>query len=138
MTPCRECGQTVSENAWSCPHCGAPQPARAEWTGWGYEYKSPVVIAGLPLIHISFKYRANRVPVVAKGIIAIGQFGCGIVTIAQFGVGVFTVAQAAVAGFALAQAAIAYSLVAQIGLYLHEGRGQIVVSLAHLLGFGGR
>jgi hypothetical protein len=136
MTPCRECGHSVSENAWSCPQCGAPQPARAEWNGWGYEYKSPVVIAGLPLIHISFKYRANRVPVVAKGIIAIGQFGCGIVTIAQFGVGVFTVAQVAVAGYALAQAAVAYSLVAQIGLYLHEGHGQVVANLGHLLGFG--
>ncbi len=31
-------------------------------------------IGDLPLLHMSFKYRANRTPVVAKGINAIGQF----------------------------------------------------------------
>jgi hypothetical protein len=138
MKPCRECQHTVSEDAWACPQCGAPYPARDQWDGWGYEYKSPIVIAGLPLIHVSFKYRPNRVPVVAKGIIAIGQFGCGIVTIAQFGVGVFTVAQFAVAGWALAQFAAAYSLVAQMGVYLHDGRGQLVRSAADLVALVGR
>jgi hypothetical protein len=96
------------------------------------------VIAGLPLIHVSFKYRANRMPVVAKGIVAIGQFGCGVVTIAQFGVGIFTVAQFAVAGYALAQFAAAYSLIAQVGVYLHDGRGQLVRNLADLTGMGRR
>ncbi len=43
-------------------------------------------------------------PVVAKGIIAVGQF------------------------------AAAYSLIAQIGIYLHEGRGQLVKSVAEIIG----
>ncbi len=133
MKPCRECAHTVSDLAWSCPNCGAPYPARPQWDGWGYEYKSPVEIAGLPLIHVSFKYRANRVPVVARGIIAIGQFGCGVVTIAQFGLGVVMVGQFAVAGFAVAQFALAYSLIAQAGIFLHEGHGQLVRSLTDLL-----
>lgn len=29
VQPCRECGQTVSTEATSCPHCGAPAPAGA-------------------------------------------------------------------------------------------------------------
>ncbi len=37
-------------------------------------------------------------PVVAKGIIAIGQFGCGVVTIAQFGIGLVAAGQFALAG----------------------------------------
>jgi hypothetical protein len=35
---------------------------------------------------------------------------------------------------ALAQFAFAYSLIAQIGIYIHEGHGQIVKSLSELLG----
>ncbi len=134
MKPCRGCRREISEDAIACPHCGAPFPARARWDGWGYEYKSETRLFGLPLVHISFKYRPNRVPVVAKGIVAIGQFACGVVTIAQFGVGVFTIAQFAIAGFALAQFAAAYSLIAQFGLYIHEGHAQFMRSVPQLLG----
>jgi hypothetical protein len=134
MKPCRECQREVSEQALACPQCGAPYPARASWDGWGYEYKSQVTIAGLPLVHISFKYRPNRTPVVARGIIAIGQFGCGVVCISQFGVGVLCVGQFTVAGLALGQFGAAYSLIAQFGVYVAEGHGQFVVRLSELLG----
>jgi len=100
-----------------CPHCGAPYPAKENWDGWGFEYKSKATIAGLPLLHISFKYKPNRVPVPAKGIIAIGQFACGVFTLSQFGVGL----------------AVAYKLIAQIGIYINEGHGQIVRSFAEIL-----
>ncbi len=133
MKPCRECRHEISDQALSCPHCGAPFPARDKWDGWGYEYKSKATLFGLPLVHISFKYRTNRAPVVAKGIIAIGQFGYGVFTIAQFGIGLVSICQFTIAGFALAQFAFAYSLIAQIGLYIHEGRGQLVKSLSDLL-----
>jgi hypothetical protein len=88
----------------------------------------------MPIVHISFKYRPNRMPVPAKGIIAIGQFACGVVTISQFGIGLVSVSQFTVAGFALAQFAVAYSMIAQIGLYLHEGHGQFVKNVMELLG----
>ena len=38
-----------------------------------------------------------------------------------------------IAGFALAQMAIAYCLIAQIGIFLHQGRGQLVWSLADII-----
>ena len=134
MNNCRDCRHEVSEQALACPHCGAPYPAKEKWDGWGFEYKSETELLGLPLIHVSFKYRPNRRPVVAKGVIAIGQFACGIFTLSQFGVGVVSVSQFTVAGFALAQFALAYSLVAQMGLYLHEGHGQLVRNLIDLFG----
>lgn len=133
MKTCRDCRHEVSEQAFACPHCGAPYPAREKWDGWGFEYKSKAELMGLPLVHISFKYRANRRPVPAVGVIAIGQFACGIVAVSQFGVGVVSVSQFTVAGFALAQFALAYSLVAQMGLYVHEGHGQIVLSILQAL-----
>ncbi len=133
MKPCRACGHTVSEEAISCPNCGAPYPAREKWDGWGFEYKSAATLFGLPLLHISFKYRANRMPVPAKGIIAIGQFAAGGLTISQFGAGVFSISQFTVAGFALAQFGLAYSLMAQVGLFIHEGHGQLVRSVAEII-----
>ena len=134
MKNCRECQREISENAMSCPHCGAPYPAKEKWAGWGFEYKSKTTIAGLPLLHVSFKYKPNRVPVPAKGIIAIGQFACGVFTLSQFGIGVISISQFTIAGYALAQFAFAYSLIAQIGIYINEGYGQFVKSLSELMG----
>lgn len=134
MTSCRECNHQVSEQAVACPGCGAPYPAREHWDGYGFEYKSQAAFLGLPLLHISFKYRPNRTPVVAKGVIAVGQFGAGIINISQFGIGVISLSQFTIAGYALAQFALAYSCIAQFGLYLDRGYGQVVVQLADLLG----
>ena len=133
MKPCRECGREVSEQAVSCPGCGAPYPARAHFDGWGFEYRSKAQWMGLPWLHVSFKYRPNRVPVPAKGIVAIGQFACGVVTLSQFGIGVVSISQFTVAVYALAQFALAYSLIAQIGVYVDTGYGQVVKSLGELL-----
>lgn len=134
MNHCRECQREVSMQAMTCPGCGAPYPAKEKWTGWGFEYKSKATFLGLPLLHISFKYAPNRVPVPAKGIFAIGQFAIGVFTLSQFGVGVVSISQFTVAWIALAQFAFAYSLIAQIGIYIHEGHGQVVKSLSEILG----
>jgi hypothetical protein len=134
MKPCRECRREVSEQATACTQCGAPFPARDQWDGYGFEYESSASVLGLPLVHISFKYRPNRVPVPARGVIAIGQFAFGVVTISQFGIGLVSVGQFALAGWALAQIALAYSLIAQLGIYVHEGHGQVVKSVAELMG----
>ena len=88
---------------------------------------------GLPLLHISFKYRPNRMPKPAKGIISIGQFGIGIINISQFGLGIISISQFTIAFYALAQLAIAYSLIAQIGLYINRGYGQLVWNIIELI-----
>lgn len=133
MGPCRECQHPVSEQAFSCPNCGAPYPAKPKWDGWGFEYKSQMEVFGLPLLHVSFKYRPNKVPVPAKGVIAIGQFAMGIFTVSQFGIGIFSLSQFTIAGFAIAQFAVAWSLIAQVGLYVDQGYGQLVLKLSDLL-----
>jgi hypothetical protein len=133
MATCRECRHRVSRDALACPGCGAPYPARDKWDGFGIEYKSSATLLGLPLVHISFKYRPNRMPVAARGIIAVGQFACGGLTISQFGIGIVSISQFTLAGLALAQFAIAYRLIAQIGVYLHDGAGQFVIELSDLL-----
>ena len=133
LVPCRECQKEVSQNAFICPQCGAPKPAKQQYDGWGFEYKSKMNIAGLPLVHIAFKFRPNYMPVVARGFIAIGQFAAGVITIAQFGVGIVSVSQIAVGVWAIGQLALASTLIAQIGVYIQSGRGQLVISLAEII-----
>jgi hypothetical protein len=134
MKPCRECQHEVSEQAMACPNCGAPYPAKDVWDGWGFEYKTKATLCGWPWLHISFKYRPDRVPVPARGVVAVGQFACGFLTLSQFGVGVVNIGQFVIGGYALAQFALAYSLIAQMGIYISQGYGQIVRSLGQLLG----
>jgi len=134
MKECRECKHQVSDQAIHCPGCGAPYPAKEKWDGWGFEYKSKTSFLGWPLVHISFKYRPNRVPVPAKGIIAIGQFAIGLINISQFGIGVFCLCQFAIGAYVLAQFALAYSCIAQFGLFVHTGVGQFVRNIGEILG----
>jgi hypothetical protein len=134
VKPCRVCRREVSEQAVACPGCGAPFPARERWDGHGFEYRSKAAIAGLPLVHVSFKYRPNRMPVPARGVVAVGQFAVGVFTLSQFGIGLVSVSQFTVAGFALCQFGVAWSLVAQFGLFVEEGRGQLVFGILQLLG----
>ena len=133
MKNCRECGHQVSEQAFHCPNCGAPYPAKEKWDGWGYEYKSEGSFLGWPLVHISFKYRPNRMPVPAKGIIAIGQFAIGLINISQFGIGLFSLGQFAIGIYVLSQFALAYSCIAQIGIFIQSGIGQFVIKLADII-----
>ena len=99
MKPCRECGHEVSEQALTCPNCGAPQPARGKngTAGDSSINRKPPFWAG-PWLHISFKFRPNRKPVPAIGIIAIGQFGLGVINIDQLEWGLFSVSQFTVSG----------------------------------------
>jgi CubicO group peptidase (beta-lactamase class C family) len=126
MKKCRECQHEISDTPKVCPSCGAPRPTKEKWKDWGFEYKSKTTIMGIPLIHISFKYRPNWIPIPAKGIISIGQFGIGVINISQFGIGILSLSQITIAFYALAQVAIAYSLIAQVGLYVNYGYGKSV------------
>ncbi len=137
--PCRECNHEVSERARACPSCGAPSPAKSDFDGYGFEWISPVTLFGLPLVHVSFKYHSKGTegrragPVVARGIVAIGQFGYGVVCIAQFGIGLIGIGQFTLAGFAVAQFAVAYALVAQLGVWAGAGIAQVGISLPELV-----
>ena len=134
MINCRECQEQVSNDAPMCPKCGAPQPYKSEWKGYGYYYKSKATIFGLPLICISFCYKKNKVPVPAVGIISIGQFGAGIINISQAGIGLISISQLTIAPFAIAQVALAYKCIAQVGFVFSTSIGQ---SITYLMGNGG-
>lgn len=128
LTQCRECQREVSTEAGKCPHCGVPFPARKGSTGRGFEWKSRQTVYGYPLVHIAFGRDAQNRWRVAKGVIAIGQFGIGLITFAQFGIGVLfgfgqfmlgltAIAQFAITGlFGLGQFATGYIAIGQLAL----------------------
>jgi hypothetical protein len=115
LSACRECRKEVSTNAGSCPHCGAPRPAKQDWNGWGYDWKTKTSFYGWPLVHVSVGKDRNGKLRVAKGWIAIGQFGIGLVTVAQFGIGVL---------FGFGQFIIGITAIAQFAAALLFGLGQ--------------
>ena len=83
MVNCASCEREISVNAGVCPHCGHRRYR-------GYEWKSDIDVFGWPLIHIAAGRDSKTGKLkVAKGIIAIGQFGIGLFTFAQVGIGLF-------------------------------------------------
>lgn len=112
---CRECHKEASDEANVCPHCGAPFPAKKEYRGKGFEWKSKLTVYGFPLVHIAVGKDAKGKLRVAKGIIAIGQFGIGLITIAQFGIGVI---------FGLGQFIFGLTTIAQFAIGILFGLGQ--------------
>jgi hypothetical protein len=77
VAPCRDCAAEVSRDAVTCPHCGAPRPARREWSGEGYEWKSQKCIGEWPLIHIAFGIGLDGKVRTARGVVAVGQRAIG-------------------------------------------------------------
>jgi hypothetical protein len=128
LTQCRECKKEISTEARQCPHCGVPFPAKIKFGGRGFEWRSKQTFYGYPLIHVAFGRDAQNKMRVAKGVIAIGQFGIGLVTFAQFGIGILFgfgqmilgltgIAQFAVTGlFGLGQFATGYVAIGQFAL----------------------
>ena len=57
------------------PMLAVPAELPAEDGGWGYEYKSKQTLFGWPLVHVAFGRDAKGKLRVAKGVIAVGQFG---------------------------------------------------------------
>lgn len=123
MISCPECGASISEQAASCPKCGHPMKQVPDpcprWRG--FEWKSKTKVLGWPLVHVAFgRDKQTGKLLVAKGIIAIGQFALGLVTIAQFGVGVL---------FGLGQFVGGVVTVGQFALGIYFGLGQFATGI---------
>lgn len=75
---------------------------------FGYEWKTKAHILGLPLVHIALgRDRETGKLLIAKGVIAIGQFAIGVVALGQFSVGILAAFGQFSAGlFAVAQFAV--------------------------------
>lgn len=115
---CPECGQEISAEDKICPYCRAFLPVRTKSRGHGFEWKSKGTFYGYPLVHIAFGRDEQNKLRVAKGIVAIGQFGLGLITFAQFGVGIL---------FGFGQLIFGITAVAQVAISILFGAGQLAI-----------
>ena len=127
LTTCPECGESISEEAATCPKCGYPMRPKADlekitrmlWRG--FEWKSKTEVFGWPLIHIAVgRNKKTGKLLIAKGIIAIGQFGIGLITIAQFGIGLL---------FGFGQFVGGILAIGQFALGIYFGLGQFATGI---------
>lgn len=124
---CSKCGSNINENLNYCPKCGNQLLSDHLITTQsfkhyrGFEWKSETVILGFPLIHVAVGRDKNTGKLlVAKGIIAIGQFGIGIITIAQFGIGLL---------FGFGQFLVGLYIIAQFAGGVYFGLGQFATGI---------
>ncbi|MCC6727732.1 MAG: zinc ribbon domain-containing protein [Chthonomonadales bacterium] len=125
---CERCGAGLAADASFCAHCG--RQARPWRRGTGYEWKSPATFRGWPLVHVAWGRDQNGKLRVARGVIAIGQFGIGAITIAQFGIGfVFGLGQFMLAPLSVGQFAFGLLAAGQFGIGLLAGAGQFATGI---------
>lgn len=95
---------------------------------WGFEWKTKTAILGLPLVHIAIgRNRLTGKLLVAKGVIAVGQFAVGLIVIGQFGLGLL---------LGLGQFATGLFAVAQFALGVYFGLGQFATGFTCIAQFG--
>jgi len=100
-----------------------------------FEYRSKVEINGWPLIHINFgtNPRSGR-PLVAKGVVAIGNIAIGIVSIGAVAFGIVTLAGVGMGIVSLAGIAIGIVALGAIALGYEVALGALVQSSKYTLG----
>lgn len=124
LVACPVCGAGVSEEAPACPHCGHPIKPVVAYRAvarWGFQWRTEAEILGWPLIHVAVgRDRQTGKLLVAKGIIAIGQFAIGLITIAQFGIGLL---------FAFGQFTGGWIAIGQAAIGIYFGLGQLATGM---------
>ncbi len=116
LIPYPECKASISDKAPTCPQCGHPFRLYRS-----FEWKSKREFKGWPLIHIAFgRDKKTGKLLVAKEIIAIGQFAIGLITIAQFGISLL---------FGFGQLTCGIIAVGQVAIGVYFGLGQLATGI---------
>ncbi|MBN1881267.1 MAG: zinc ribbon domain-containing protein [Deltaproteobacteria bacterium] len=119
---CPSCGAALRRGERFCPRCGHEYTSEHATGGVpakayrGFQWRTEAEILGWPVVHVAFgRDAATGKVLVARGLIAVGQFGVGLVTVAQVGVGVL---------FAFGQCVAGIVCVGQLALGALFGLGQ--------------
>jgi len=87
----------------------------------GYQWRTKAEILGWPLVHVAWgRDKLTGRLLVAKGVIAVGQFAIGLITIAQFGIGFL---------FAFGQFTGGWLAIGQFAVGVYFGLGQFATGM---------
>jgi len=145
---CPRCGADLPSGGVSeCPYCRAklarPWTLEAAAAGYpvgmrrvyGYEYKSPQTLFGLPLVHIAqgLDPQTGRLRV-ARGIIAVGNVAFGLVALGGVAFGGVAVGGLAVGVLALGGMAAGFAALGGMAFALWLALGGMAISLQYAIG----